>query len=116
MKTGWLIPIVIFSALALLAPCPVSAAYTGNTTTYSIVHLSDTQNLATYYPTTYDYTFSYLESKRTQYNISTIIITGDLVNKWNKKAEWLAYAHAVNQTSIPLYVICLLYTSDAADE
>ncbi len=112
MKTGWLIALVIFGALALLAPCPVSAAYTGNTTTYSIVHLSDTQNLATYYPTTYDYTFSYLESKRAQYNISAIIITGDLVNKWNKKAEWLAYAHAVNQTTIPLYVIAGNHDSD----
>jgi len=112
MKTGWLIPLALISALALLAPCPVSAVYTENTTTYSIVHLSDTQNLATYYPTTYDYTFSYLESKRTQYNISAIIITGDLVNKWNKKAEWLAYAHAVNQTTIPVYVIAGNHDSD----
>jgi len=112
MKTRWLITLIIFGALALLAPCPVSAAYTGNTTTYSIVHLSDTQNLATYYPTTYDYTFSYLESKRAQYNISAIIITGDLVNKWNKKAEWLAYSHAVNQTTIPLYVIAGNHDSD----
>jgi len=112
MKTGWLITLALIGALAILPTSPVSATQTGNTTTYSIVHLSDTQNLATYYPTTYDYTFSYLESKRAQYNISAIIITGDLVNKWYKKAEWLAYAHAVNQTTIPLYVIAGNHDSD----
>ncbi len=112
MKTGWLITLSLIGALALLATSPVSAAQTGNTTTYSIVHLSDTQNLATYYPATYDYTFSYLDSKRAQYNISAIIITGDLVNTWNKKAEWLAYSHAVNQTTIPVYVIAGNHDSD----
>lgn len=76
----------------------------GKTLTYSLVHLSDTQNLAALYPETYDYTFSYLDSLQEQYNISAIIITGDLVNSWKKKEEWDAYAHAVNKTSIPVFV------------
>lgn len=77
----------------------------GNTTTYSLVHLSDTQNLATHYPDTYDLTFSYLESIREKYNISAIILTGDLVNSWKKKPEWSAYFSASHKTSIPLYTI-----------
>lgn len=76
-----------------------------NTTTYSIVHLSDTQNLASFYPDTYDYTFSYLDSIKGRYNISAIIITGDLVNSWKKTREWKAYTHAISETSIPVYVI-----------
>ena len=88
----------------LLLFVPV-VALSGNTSTYSLVHLSDTQNLATRYPKTYDYTFSYLESIKDQYNISAIIITGDLVNTWDSKKEWEAYSHAVNKTAIPVYVI-----------
>jgi len=75
------------------------------TTTYSFVHISDTQGLASRYPKTYDYTFSYLDSIKERYNISAIIITGDLVNTWNNTKEWDAYSHAVHQTSIPVYVI-----------
>jgi predicted phosphodiesterase len=105
MKTGWLVALSIIGAVTLLAASPVSATLAGNLTTYSIVHLSDTQNLATYYPATYNYTFTYLDAKKAQYNISAIVITGDLVNSWNKKSEWEVYARAVNQTTIPLYVI-----------
>lgn len=72
--------------------------------TYSIVHLSDTQNLATKYPGTYNYTFQYLQSNKEKYNISAIIITGDLVNTYDSKKEWEAYANAINKTSIPIYV------------
>jgi hypothetical protein len=71
---------------------------------YSIVHLSDTQNLATKYPDTYNYTFAYLDSIKARYNISTIIITGDLVNTYNSRKEWEVYANAINKTSIPIYV------------
>jgi predicted MPP superfamily phosphohydrolase len=74
-------------------------------TTSSFVHISDTQGLAFRYPETYDYTFSYLDSIKERYNISAIIITGDLVDTWNKTKEWDAYSHAVHQTSIPVYVI-----------
>lgn len=83
---------------------PLASALPSGTTTYSIVHLSDSQNLATYYPDTYNLTFSYLESIKKQYNISAIIITGDLVNTWDKKSEWDAYSRARNLTNIPLYV------------
>ena len=79
--------------------------YSDNFKKYSIVHLSDTQNLATLFPETYDYTFSYLDTIRKDYNISAIIITGDLVNSWDNKEEWNVYSHAVNETSIPVYVI-----------
>ena len=101
-NAGFLIKIAILCLLLMAIP-PASAQPSG-TTTYSIVHISDTQNLATHYPKTYDLTFSYLESIKTQYNISAIIITGDLVNTWNKRSEWSAYSHAHNKTTIPVYV------------
>ncbi|MCX6689789.1 MAG: metallophosphoesterase [Methanoregula sp.] len=101
--SGFLINIAILGILLLTIP--LASAQPSGTTTYSIVHISDTQNLATHYPKTYDLTFSYLESIKTQYNISAIIITGDLVNTWNKKSEWVAYSHARNMTTIPIYVI-----------
>jgi len=84
---------------------PASTFMTGATTTYSIVHISDTQNLASRFPETSDYTFSYLDSIKTRFNISAIIITGDLVNTWESKKEWDAYSHAIGKTSIPVYVI-----------
>lgn len=100
--TGFFFKILITGLFLLIIP--LTSALPSGTTTYSIVHLSDTQNLATYYPDTYNLTFSYLESIKTQYNISAIIITGDLVNTWDKKSEWNAYSHARNMTNIPLYV------------
>ncbi|MDO9325581.1 MAG: metallophosphoesterase [Methanoregula sp.] len=100
-----MIKISLSLVFLLLLLVPVSALSSANTTSYSLVHLSDTQNLATRFPKTYDYTFSYLESVKTRYNISAIIITGDLVNTWDSKKEWDAYSHAVNKTTIPVYVI-----------
>jgi len=91
--------------VGLFLSVSVAAAELAGTTTYALVHLSDTQNLATRYPGTYDFTFSYLEGVKAHYNISAIIITGDLVNTWNKRSEWDAYAHARNKTTIPVYVI-----------
>jgi predicted MPP superfamily phosphohydrolase len=101
--------------LAVLLSCivlPASAQGAGNVT-YSIVHLSDTQNLATYFPDTYNLTFSYLESRKALYNISAIIITGDLVNTWDKKKEWDVYSRARNQTTIPVYVIAGNHDADS---
>ena len=103
MKTTGFFLKIIFTGLILLI-IPLTSAFPTNTTTYSFVHISDTQNLATHYPDTYDFTFSYLESIKTKYNISAIIITGDLVNTWDKKSEWDVYSHARNMTKIPLYV------------
>ncbi len=101
--------------LVLLILTPVSARTTGTSTTYSLVHLSDTQSLALHYPGTYDYTFSYLESIRERYNISAIIITGDLVNSWNSKKEWAAYSHAIQKTSIPIYVVAGNHDTDSGE-
>ena len=103
MKSTGFFKIIVITGLLLLL-IPFASALPSGTTTYSIVHLSDTQNLATYYPDTYNLTFSYLESISPQYNISAIIITGDLVNTWNKKSEWNAFSRARNLTTIPLYV------------
>jgi DNA repair exonuclease SbcCD nuclease subunit len=94
------IPLILFS----LWFTPVSAQTEGDAITYSLVHLSDTQNLVSY-PATYNYTFSYLESIKARYNISAIIITGDLVNHWNNEKEWETYSHAVEKTSIPIYTV-----------
>ena len=93
---------VLLLLLTIIAGCTQNSS---TSTTYSFVHISDTQGLAPRYPVTYDYTFSYLDSIKERYNISAIIITGDLVNTWNDKKQWDAYTHAVRKTSIPLYVI-----------
>ena len=105
MNYRYLLKISIPLLFLLLTVIPASAQTAGNSTTYSIVHLSDTQYLASRYPETYDYTFSYLDSIKEHYNISAIIITGDLVETWNNEKEWEAYSHAVRKTSIPVYAI-----------
>jgi predicted MPP superfamily phosphohydrolase len=105
MNYGYLIKVSTPFILLLLIIMPVSGQPSGNTTTYSIVHISDTQFLASHYPETYDYTFSYLDSIKERYNISAIIITGDLVDTWNDEEEWEAYSHAVHETSIPICVV-----------
>ena len=104
METTGFFKKIIFIGLILLL-VSLTSALPSCTTIYSFVHISDTQNLATHYPYTYNFTFSYLESIKSQYNLSAIIITGDLVNIWDKKSEWDAYSHARNMTNIPLYVI-----------
>lgn len=86
----------LFSQLCV----PVTCSYT-----YSIVHISDLQNLASHYPDTYEYTFSYLDSIRDEYNISAIIFTGDLVNTYDDKEQWDVYARSIEKTDIPVYVI-----------
>ena len=105
MNTKWLKNFLFLLIVLLFTIIPASASTSGNSITYSFVHISDTQGLASSYPKTYDYTFSYLESIKERYNISAIIITGDLVNTWNSKKEWDAYSHAVHQTSIPIYTV-----------
>lgn len=104
--------LILLAALVFCLLIPVSANPDGNTMTYSIVHLSDTQNLATHYPATCDETFRYLESEKAAYNLSAIIITGDLVNTWNSKKEWEAYAHARSLTTIPVYTIAGNHDTD----
>lgn len=99
--------------LFLGALIPVTFAVpAGNCTTYSFVHLSDTQNLATSYPDTYNLTFSYLDSVKTPYNITGIIITGDLVNTWDSGKEWDVYSIARNHTSLPVYTIAGNHDTD----
>ncbi|PWR71741.1 metallophosphoesterase family protein [Methanospirillum stamsii] len=94
--------LLIIALLILLSQLcvPVACSYT-----YSIVHISDLQNLASRYPDTYEYTFSYLDSIRDEYNISAIIFTGDLVNNYNDKKQWDVYARSIEKTDIPVYVI-----------
>jgi predicted MPP superfamily phosphohydrolase len=83
-----------------------------NTVTYSFIHISDPQSLTTNYPKTLDLTFSHIESLKETYNISAIIITGDVVNTWNRKEEWETYAHARNLTTIPVYEIAGNHDTD----
>ena len=101
--------------LLVFTVTPACAQISGTPVTYSFVHLSDTQNLASRYPETYDYTFSYLDSIKERYNVSAIIITGDLVNTWNDENEWNAYTHAIHETSIPLYVIAGNHDTDQGE-
>ncbi|MFA5268867.1 MAG: metallophosphoesterase [Methanoregula sp.] len=86
-----------------------------NTVTYSFIHLSDPQSLTTNYPETLDLTFSSIESLKNTYNISAIIITGDVVNTWNDRKDWGAYAHARNLTTIPVYEIAGNHDTDGGD-
>ena len=116
MNYTFLMKISIPVILLLLTIMPASAQTSSNSTTYSFIHISDTQYLASHYPETYDYTFSYLESIKEYYNISAIIITGDLVETWNDKTEWDAYSHAVHQTSIPVYVIAGNHDTDGVKD
>ncbi len=97
--------------------CPASSATNPeeNTVTYSFIHISDPQSLTTNYPETLDLTFSRIESLKTRYNISAIIITGDVVNTWNDQKDWDAYAHARNLTTIPIYEIAGNHDTDGGN-
>lgn len=92
--------ITILISTVFILSLPVSGTYT-----YSIIHLSDLQNLASKYPETYEYIFSYLDSIQDDYNISAIILTGDIVNFYNSKKEWEVYSQSIAKTDIPVYVI-----------
>jgi predicted MPP superfamily phosphohydrolase len=95
---------LLISLLCGLVPF-VSSLPEENTVTYSFIHISDPQSLTTNYPETLDLTFSHIESLKKTYNISAIIITGDVVNTWNDRKDWDAFAHARNLTTIPIYEI-----------
>ena len=86
-----------------------------NPVTYSFIHISDPQSLTTNYPETLDLTFSYIESLKKSCNISALIITGDVVNTWNDRKDWDAYAHARNLTTIPVYEIAGNHDTDGGD-
>lgn len=95
---------LLISLLCITLPF-VSSLPDGQTVTYSFVHLSDTQSLTTNYPDTYNFTFSYLDSIKEPYNITAIIITGDLVSMGNSRKEWDTYSRARNHTTISVYTL-----------
>ncbi len=94
--------VALFITILILLGIPVSAA---DSYSYSIMHLSDTQYLSESDPQTLDYTFSYLESLKNAFNISAIIITGDLVNNGDDLSQWIHYTEARSRTTIPVYEI-----------
>lgn len=108
-RVGFCSVLLVFLLCAVIPP--VSSLPAGNSTTYSLVHLSDTQSLDTYYPDTYNLTFSYLDSIKELYNITAIIITGDLVNTASRK-EWDTYSRARNHTTITVYTIAGNHDAD----
>ena len=67
---------------------------------YSFVHLTDTQTLSERFPKTLNSTFLYLEQVKSEYNIRRIIVTGDLVQHWNRVTEWHNFVSATTLTSI----------------
>ena len=88
--------------LFLVLGLPVSAT---TSYSYSIFHISDTQKLSENHPETLNHTFSSLESLKSFYNISAIIISGDLVNDGNDVSQWINYVNARSKTTIPVYEI-----------
>jgi DNA repair exonuclease SbcCD nuclease subunit len=79
---------------------------------YSFVHLTDTQTLSERFPKTLNSTFLYLEQVKSEYNIKRVIVTGDLVQNWNRIAEWHNFLSALTLTSIE--VDCLAGNHDNA--
>jgi predicted MPP superfamily phosphohydrolase len=73
--------------------------------TYSFIHISDTQSLSQDYPEVLNQIFSTIESKKDEYNIKAIVNTGDLVDNWNDSIQWKRYTDARNLTTIPVYEI-----------
>jgi hypothetical protein len=73
------------------------------TINYSFVHISDLQYVTELHPNTANYTFSYLESQKSIYNISAIINTGDFVQNMYNDTQWIHYLNAKSHTSIPIY-------------
>jgi len=72
---------------------------------YSFVHFSDTQTLVQSYPETLNYTFQWIESKKSEWNITAIIVTGDLVQTYNDTSQWQTYVNAKSLTSIPVFEV-----------
>jgi hypothetical protein len=95
---------VHFSSFGLISAEP--------TLLYSFVHLTDTQTLSEKYPETLNSTFQYLEQVKSVYNIKRIIVTGDLVQHWNRISEWQNFINAMTLTSID--VDCLGGNHDSA--
>jgi hypothetical protein len=103
--------LLMASLFCWLAPLASSLPET-DTVTYSFIHISDPQSLTTNYPETLDLTFSHIESMKNTYNISAIIITGDVVNTWNEQKDWDAFTHARDLTTIPVYEIAGNHDTD----
>jgi predicted MPP superfamily phosphohydrolase len=95
-------PFFIVIGLLVVFGGPVSAA---DSYTYSIMHISDTQVLSSRYPDTLNYTFTSLESMKDEYNISAIVITGDLVDNGSNISQWTNYTNARSLTTVPVYEI-----------
>jgi hypothetical protein len=101
MKTR--IPLFVLAiGLLVVSVTPVSAA---DSYSYSILHISDLQALSSTHPDTLNYTFSTLESMKNMYNISAIIVTGDLVDNGGNLSQWTYYEQARSLTTIPVYEI-----------
>ncbi len=103
--------VLLFSLVLFI---PVSGSGPEGDWSYSVVHISDTQVLSSSYPSTLNFTFSYLESVRTAYNISGIVVTGDLVNSCTNSTQWERYAAARSRTVIPLYEVAGNHDVDGA--
>jgi len=94
------IALIVF-AVGILTTCG-APVFADDSYSYSLVHISDIQTLSAMYPSTMNYTFSFLESKKSTYNISAIIITGDLVDSSDNASQWTSYGNARSLTTIPV--------------
>jgi PKD repeat protein len=73
---------------------------------YSFFHLGDTQDLSEgFYPVkAFNLTFQDIEELKSDYNLSQILITGDLVNGIDE-AQYKNAANAQSWTSIPIHAV-----------
>lgn len=97
------IAFVLLSLLlaAVVLAGPVGASEYNN----SFVHISDTQNMAQWYPDILNLTYQEIEALKTSKNITFIIHTGDITNGIIIDGEWKNDTLAMSHTTIPRYAI-----------
>jgi len=110
----------IATVLGTIIVCPIQLTYFSALETasrphkllYTLVHISDVQDLSQYYPETLNYTFQWIESKKDELKIVAVIITGDLVNTYNDVSQWENYLKAKKLTTVPIYEVAGNHDND----
>ena len=98
--------VVVVAALLFLGCCPAGARGEAGALhdgpMMTIAHLTDLEALSSRAPELLNQTFRWLEEHREEYNISLVVITGDLVEQWDNETQWGAFLNATEGISIPI--------------